>query len=207
MLKFCRSESSNVLHFPHGFRRVFLNFHLANGHKQGSLLPVMTFTSRLPIDCVGVVHRFPGIVDGGLVHVDNGQDLLGIDLCVEEEIEWLLSLECSFKTTNGPHEMMNTKPMDPSHGSHGHSSQSIMHNGHMMMFFHGGYEEVILFDVFWRINTLGGLIWMIVSYLLMLIFMTYNSWLCLSVIVGTGAGYFFFGWKRSSILDVSDHCH
>nr|ADD38305.1 High affinity copper uptake protein 1 [Lepeophtheirus salmonis] len=189
----------------------------------------------------------------------------------------------SLETTNGPHEMMNTKPMDPSHGSHGHSSQSIMHNGHMMMFFHGGYEEVILFD-FWRINTLGGLIWsmlicfllsvsyegikfareiifrkynapfieegsngnpprsniddsisptirralvfknyiwskshfiltflhilqVIVSYLLMLIFMTYNSWLCLSVIVGTGAGYFFFGWKRSSILDVSDHCH
>eukprot|EP00096_Caligus_rogercresseyi_P003103 TRINITY_DN1568_c0_g1_i1.p1 TRINITY_DN1568_c0_g1~~TRINITY_DN1568_c0_g1_i1.p1 ORF type:complete len:204 (-),score=63.95 TRINITY_DN1568_c0_g1_i1:106-717(-) len=47
----------------------------------------------------------------------------------------------------------------------------------------------------------------IVSYLLMLIFMTYNSWLCLSVVLGTAAGYFIFGWKRSSILDVSDHCH
>ncbi|QQP38598.1 High affinity copper uptake protein 1 [Caligus rogercresseyi] len=35
----------------------------------------------------------------------------------------------------------------------------------------------------------------------------YNSWLCLSVVLGTAAGYFIFGWKRSSILDVSDHCH
>ena len=46
------------------------------------------------------------------------------------------------------------------------SSQSILHtfaiailfaDMMMMMYFHGGYNETILFD-FWRISTLGGLI-------------------------------------------------
>nr|ACO15313.1 High affinity copper uptake protein 1 [Caligus clemensi] len=55
--------------------------------------------------------------------------------------------------------------------------------------------------------TLLHVLQVVISYALMLIFMTYNSWLCLSVILGTGTGYFIFGWKRSSILDVSDHCH
>lgn len=35
-----------------------------------------------------------------------------------------------------------------------------------------------------------------VSYLLMLVFMTYNTWLCLSVVLGAGFGYFLFGLKR-----------
>merc|ERR1719278_2475517 len=47
--------------------------------------------------------------------------------------------------------------------NHMHHSSSISSSmspamDHMMkMYFHGGYEEVILFD-FWRISTLGGLI-------------------------------------------------
>jgi len=181
-------------------------------------------------------------------------------------------------------------------------SDSMEHmGGHhmdmMMMYFHGGYTEVILFD-FWRINSLGGLIgsmigcflmgilyegiksyreyWMngafktvsydqvkhpspsgrkspqteegnasnesprgdnisdqgsikvietkmwslahvvlsllhlcqmTLAYFLMLIVMTYNSWLCASVIVGSTVGYFLFGWRKTTILDVSDHCH
>ena len=46
-----------------------------------------------------------------------------------------------------------------------------------------------------------------VSYCLMLVFMTYNVWLCLAVILGAGAGYFFFGWKRAVVVDVNEHCH
>uniref|UniRef100_A0ABD2XRG3 Copper transport protein n=1 Tax=Trichogramma kaykai TaxID=54128 RepID=A0ABD2XRG3_9HYME len=47
----------------------------------------------------------------------------------------------------------------------------------------------------------------ILSYFLMLIFMTYNSWLCAAVVVGAAIGYFLFGWKKSVIVDVTEHCH
>jgi copper transporter 1 len=45
--------------------------------------------------------------------------------------------------------------MDMSHGSMDMSSSG----GHMMMkmYFHGGFDEVILFD-FWRISSVGGLV-------------------------------------------------
>ncbi|KAL7744167.1 hypothetical protein ACLKA6_009143 [Drosophila palustris] len=45
------------------------------------------------------------------------------------------------------------------------------------------------------------------SFLLMLIFMTYNVWLCLMVVLGAGVGYFLFCWKKSVIVDVTEHCH
>ncbi|RZC43215.1 high affinity copper uptake protein 1 [Asbolus verrucosus] len=51
------------------------------------------------------------------------------------------------------------------------------------------------------------MIQMVLSYFLMLIFMTYNVWLCLAVVVGAGVGYFLFGWKKSVIVDVTEHCH
>ncbi|XP_030369533.1 high affinity copper uptake protein 1-like [Scaptodrosophila lebanonensis] len=40
------------------------------------------------------------------------------------------------------------------------------------------------------------LIQIFMSYMLMLIFMTMNYWLCLSVILGLGVGYFCFGWIK-----------
>ncbi|XP_022192790.2 high affinity copper uptake protein 1 isoform X1 [Nilaparvata lugens] len=48
---------------------------------------------------------------------------------------------------------------------------------------------------------------MIISYLLMLIFMTYNVYLCAAVVVGSAIGYFLFGWKKSVVVDVTEHCH
>lgn len=51
------------------------------------------------------------------------------------------------------------------------------------------------------------LIQVTLSLMLMLIFMTYNSWLCLSVVIGAMFGYLFFGWKKSLIVDVTEHCH
>jgi Ctr copper transporter family len=48
---------------------------------------------------------------------------------------------------------------------------------------------------------------LVISYMLMLIFMTYNVWLCLAVVIGATAGYFLFGWKKSVIVDVTEHCH
>jgi copper transporter 1 len=45
------------------------------------------------------------------------------------------------------------------------------------------------------------------AYFIMLIIMTYNSWLCASVVIGATVGYFLFGWRKTTIVDVSDHCH
>ena len=54
--------------------------------------------------------------------------------------------------------MMNSDSQsEPMNHMHHSSSMSPAMDHMMKMYFHGGYEEVILFD-FWRINTLGGLI-------------------------------------------------
>lgn len=51
------------------------------------------------------------------------------------------------------------------------------------------------------------IIQIVLSYFLMLIFMTYNVWLCFAVVLGAAIGYFLFGWKKSVIVDVTEHCH
>ncbi|XP_014602825.1 PREDICTED: high affinity copper uptake protein 1 isoform X3 [Polistes canadensis] len=51
------------------------------------------------------------------------------------------------------------------------------------------------------------IIQVILSYFLMLIFMTFNTWLCFAVVLGATIGYFLFGWKKSVIVDVTEHCH
>ncbi|XP_005176686.2 high affinity copper uptake protein 1 [Musca domestica] len=56
------------------------------------------------------------------------------------------------------------------------------------------------------IQTFFNLIQIIMSYLIMLIFMTYNYWLCLAVILGLGVGYFFFGWIKQDVYE-SECCH
>ena len=48
---------------------------------------------------------------------------------------------------------------------------------------------------------------MTLAYLLMLIFMTYNSWLCSAVLVGATVGYFLFGWRKTIVYEEADHCH
>jgi len=198
----------------------------------------------------------------------------------------------SMGLTNGMNmNMDNDHDMDNMEHNGG-STQHMMHQG-MMMYFHGGYEEVILFD-FWRISSLQGLIGSMVicfimgflleglkclrnfiiskevrpqqstvsvsneeavdghsnktgcknsenvrirktkevlkiiktniissthfiqtvlhlmqfvlSYFLMLIFMTYNSWLALATALGVTLGYFAFGWKRAVIVEVENCC-
>ncbi|XP_058444377.1 high affinity copper uptake protein 1-like [Malaya genurostris] len=46
-----------------------------------------------------------------------------------------------------------------------------------------------------------------VSYVLMLIVMTFNLWLCLAVVSGAAVGYYFFGWFRQSTLDPNECCN
>ncbi|XP_063424686.1 high affinity copper uptake protein 1-like isoform X2 [Mytilus trossulus] len=57
------------------------------------------------------------------------------------------------------------------------------------------------------IQTILHVVQVFISYCLMLAFMTYNVWLCVAVILGAGAGYFMFGWKRAVVVDVNEHCH
>jgi len=56
-------------------------------------------------------------------------------------------------------------------------------------------------------QTLLHVIQVTVSYMLMLVFMTYNVWLCLAVVIGAGVGYFLFAWRRATVVDVNEHCH
>ncbi|GFR63635.1 high affinity copper uptake protein 1 [Elysia marginata] len=57
------------------------------------------------------------------------------------------------------------------------------------------------------VQTFLHMVQVFVSYCLMLVFMTYNVWLCLAVVVGAGVGYFLFGWKRAVVVDTNEHCH
>lgn len=45
----------------------------------------------------------------------------------------------------------------------------------------------------------------------MLAFMTYNTWICVSVLAGAGLGYLIFGWitpmAYMSSLHQGDHCN
>ncbi|KAH8355960.1 hypothetical protein KR200_004160 [Drosophila serrata] len=54
-------------------------------------------------------------------------------------------------------------------------------------------------------QSLLNLLQIVISYLLMLIFMTFNYWLCLAVVLGLGFGYFFFGWNKKN-PDDSECC-
>jgi len=45
------------------------------------------------------------------------------------------------------------------------------------------------------------------SYTLMLGFMTFNVWICISILFGVGLGYFTFCWRKLSVVDVTEHCH
>jgi len=48
---------------------------------------------------------------------------------------------------------------------------------------------------------------LVISYFLMLIVMTFNVWLFISVVLGCTVGYFLFGWKRGFLVDITEHCH
>ncbi len=57
------------------------------------------------------------------------------------------------------------------------------------------------------IQTVLHILQMGISYLLMLIAMTFNIYLFLAIILGAGLGHLLFGWRRSSIIDYNEHCH
>ncbi|KAK1787954.1 hypothetical protein P4O66_016433 [Electrophorus voltai] len=56
-------------------------------------------------------------------------------------------------------------------------------------------------------QTILHIIQVVVSYFLMLVFMTYNGYLCIAVAAGAGVGYFLFSWKKAVVVDITEHCH
>ncbi|XP_072488581.1 high affinity copper uptake protein 1 [Notamacropus eugenii] len=57
------------------------------------------------------------------------------------------------------------------------------------------------------LQTVLHVIQVVISYFLMLIFMTYNGYLCIAVAAGAGTGYFLFSWKKAVVVDITEHCH
>lgn len=45
-----------------------------------------------------------------------------------------------------------------------------------------------------------------IGYVMMLGFMTFNYWICMSVLIGTGLGYFCFSWRKVAVVHVAEHC-
>ncbi|XP_053266799.1 high affinity copper uptake protein 1 isoform X2 [Pleuronectes platessa] len=56
-------------------------------------------------------------------------------------------------------------------------------------------------------QTLLHIIQVVISYFLMLVFMTYNAYLCIAVALGAGMGYFLFSWRKAVVVDITEHCH
>ncbi|XP_043835626.1 high affinity copper uptake protein 1-like [Dromiciops gliroides] len=57
------------------------------------------------------------------------------------------------------------------------------------------------------LQTVLHVIQVVISYFLMLIFMTYNAYLCITVAAGAETGYFLFSWKKAVVVDITEHCH
>ncbi|XP_062268755.1 high affinity copper uptake protein 1 isoform X1 [Platichthys flesus] len=56
-------------------------------------------------------------------------------------------------------------------------------------------------------QTLLHIIQVVISYILMLVFMTYNAYLCIATALGAGMGYFLFSWRKAVVVDITEHCH
>ncbi|OAD57970.1 High affinity copper uptake protein 1 [Eufriesea mexicana] len=56
----------------------------------------------------------------------------------------------------------------------------------------------LLFSRIHILQTVAHTLQLVIGYCLMLIFMTYNIWLCLAVAVGAALGYWLFAWEKSS---------
>ncbi|XP_072096655.1 high affinity copper uptake protein 1 isoform X1 [Mobula birostris] len=64
-----------------------------------------------------------------------------------------------------------------------------------------------MFSIPHLIQTGLHIVQVVISYFLMLVFMTYNGYLCIAVALGAGAGYFLFSWKKAVVVDITEHCH
>ena len=67
--------------------------------------------------------------------------------------------------------------------------------------------ESIMFSVPHVVQTLLHMLQVLTSYVLMLVLMTFNAYLCIAIVLGAGVGYFAFCWRRFTVIDETEHCH
>ncbi|XP_043260609.1 high affinity copper uptake protein 1-like isoform X2 [Colletes gigas] len=58
--------------------------------------------------------------------------------------------------------------------------------------------RALLFSKIHLLQTIVHVVQTVIGYFLMLIFMTYNVWLCLAVALGAALGYWLFAWEKST---------
>ena len=58
-------------------------------------------------------------------------------------------------------------------------------------------RTALLFSKVHILQTILHVIRLIIGYFLMLIFMTYNAWLCIAVAIGAFLGYWLFAWEKA----------
>lgn len=103
-------------------------------------------------------------------------------------------------TNNGDQIQPIVSPVDNSH-SHQHVCQSFVPFGTNRQLSHK------VLNLGHLIQSVLHMVQVAVSYTLMLGFMTFNGWICLSILLGAGAGYFAFCWRKLPIIDSTEHCH
>lgn len=64
-----------------------------------------------------------------------------------------------------------------------------------------------MMSTFHGLQTILHMVQFVLSYFLMLIFMTYNVWLAIAVTLGAGLGFFVFGWVKRRSEDITEHCN
>jgi len=157
---------------------------------------------------------------GGLIGSMIGCFLLGI---LYEGLKFFREFLFSHEMRTASYSTVGPTPVDISddpHPSAGHSTESLHSTeqqardtptitpAHRRSSNQVRVLQTSMFSRGHMVQTLLQFVQVWLSYCLMLIFMTYNTWLCLSVSLGAAAGYFIFGWKKTAVMDMGgEHCH
>ncbi|KAM6110417.1 LOW QUALITY PROTEIN: high affinity copper uptake protein 1 [Pterocles gutturalis] len=153
-------------------------------HGSGMMMMAMTFhfsCENVPLLFSGLTINTPGEMAGAFVAVF----FLAMFYEGLKSRECLLRIQVSIRYNSMPVPGPNGTILMETHKTVGQQMLSFPH----------------------LLQTVLHIIQVVVSYFLMLIFMTYNGYLCIAVAAGAGMGYFFFSWKKAVVVDITEHCH
>lgn len=68
-------------------------------------------------------------------------------------------------------------------------------------------KRIVWLNIHHIIQAFFHIIQAFLGFIIMLIFMTFNVWLCLSILIGAGFGYLVFASKRLNPVDTFSVCH
>lgn len=99
--------------------------------------------------------------------------------------------DLAYRTSNG-----TTEPAIPNNGGGSPPIATVTRT-----------PDSLMFSTPHAIQTLLHMVQVLISYVLMLVLMTFNAYLCISIVLGAGLGYFAFCWRRFTVIDETEHCH